>query len=466
MTDDAPENPKPDRGDYSPAGQYKRMNAKYSVVMVGGSTVVFSRDADGEPIYQSFDAFRKFQSAWSMTYAVVDADKNQVPKTEPKGDWWLNQRVGIPRSQYEGVKYAPWCDDQVIDGCLNLWTGFAVDAVPGDKHVTFLAHIRDNICAGDADHYTYLLGWLASRIQRRKKPAGVSVVLKSETEGTGKGFFVHAIGHLFGRHYKHITNAEHLIGRFNSHLQDCQLLFADEAFFAGVKSHNGLLKTLITEPTITIELKGINVRAGCPNYMGIIIASNNAFVVPAGHSARRYFVLEVSTARLQDVAYFKSIERELESGGYESLLAFLLAYDLSDFEILAVPQTAALAEQKQFSLSPEEQWWSMVLQDGVLPGAWPRRPSIAFSAPLFDNARARSPRLRETSDHALANFVRKQCGAVSHRDAKANGWRFPPLIECRKAWAQRYAGTTFPDPATDWFGAPHDDREVDHDLPF
>jgi hypothetical protein len=60
---------------------------------------------------------------------------------------------------------------------------------------------------------------------------------------------------LFGQHGLRIQSREHLTGRFNPHLRDCCLLFADEAYWPGDKTAEGILKGLITEPDIPIEAK-------------------------------------------------------------------------------------------------------------------------------------------------------------------------------------------------------------------
>ena len=73
------------------------------------------------------------------------------------------------------------------------------------------------------------------------------------------------------------------------------MLFADEAFFAGDRSHESILKALITEETLMIEPKGVDPFA-VRNCLHLIMSSNNDWVIPAGADARRYFVLGVSDA--------------------------------------------------------------------------------------------------------------------------------------------------------------------------
>ena len=136
--------------------------------------------------------------------------------------------------------------------------------------------------------------------------------------GTGKGFFARWVKKMLGQHGIHITNARHIVGHFNAHLRDCIFCFADEAFFAGDKQHASILKGLITEPTIMVEAKyrdAIEVR----NLIHVMMASNEMWVVPAGVDERRFFVVDVSTARQGDHAYFAAIEKQMQNGGLAAM---------------------------------------------------------------------------------------------------------------------------------------------------
>ena len=153
-------------------------------------------------------------------------------------------------------------------------------------------------------------------------------------EGTGKGILARALKHLFGQHGISVTNAKHLTGNFNGHLRDAVLVFGDEAFYAGDKAHVGVLKVIITEPTITVEAKYRD-AVEMPNFVHLIMASNEKWVVPASIDSRRFFVLDVPDTRANDHAYFGAIQAELEGGGYEAMLYDLLQVNLSSFNVRA-----------------------------------------------------------------------------------------------------------------------------------
>lgn len=246
---------------------------------------------------------------------------------------------------------------------VNLWQGFSVQPRPG-SWVRLRAHIRDVICGGNDGHFEYLLGWMARLVQYPAEQGEVAIVMRGG-EGTGKGTLAKVLLHILAQHGMAISNTKHLTGNFNAHLRDAVLLFADEAFFAGDKVHVGVLKSLITEPFLTIEGKYQN-AVQTPNFVHLMIASNERWVVPASLDARRFFVLEVSSAHANDHAYFGAIRQEMDNGGYEALLHDLLDQDLTFFNVRRVPVTVGLQEQRKLSLDTDNAWWMEVLHRGYV----------------------------------------------------------------------------------------------------
>jgi phage/plasmid-associated DNA primase len=163
----------------------------------------------------------------------------------------------------------------------------------------------------------------------------------------------------------HVAHAKHLVGSFNAHLRDAVFVFADEAFFAGDKQHEGALKALVTEPSITIEAKYQN-PIMIANMTHILMASNSDWVVPASTDERRFCVMDVSDTRIGDRAYFNKLNAQMENGGLAAMLHDLLHRDLSGFDVRTVPQTDALADQKRHSLDSLNRWWSTVLHRGFV----------------------------------------------------------------------------------------------------
>jgi len=349
----------------------RRLNEKHAVIAdIGGKCRIISEVMD-ESLGRtkiSKQSFEDFRNRYRHIKVVVGVNDSGQPIEKSAGNFWIDHPQ---RRQYETIVFAP---GKVVEESYNLWRGFSCDALPGDKHERFLKHVRDNVCSGHQDHYDYLVRWMARAVQHPDSPGEVAVVLRGK-RGTGKSFFAKELGRLFGRHFLQVSDSKHLVGSFNAHLRDAVLLFGDEAFFAGDKKHESVLKTLITEELLAIEGKGVDMEVS-PNYVHLVLASNEHWVVPAGSDERRFFVLEMGDGKMQDTAYFKQLRADLDSGGLENLLHFLMTLDLSDYEVRRVPQTQALQEQKIHSMEPEVQWLFEKVWEGRIlrtDQAWPEK---------------------------------------------------------------------------------------------
>jgi hypothetical protein len=399
------------------------MNKNYAVVKIGGKTRVMSMEENPVfpdtkvPVFSTVQDFCSFH----LKRKKLVGKKRQIGI----GKWWIEHS---DRRQYDGVVYAPGVFHQTT---FNLWRGFACPSVPGDCQL-YLAHLRANICSGNMEHFEYLLNWMAYGVQFSGRQGEVAVVLRGK-EGVGKGVMAKQYGALFGQHFRHVVQASHLIGHFNAHLQQCSVLFADEAFFAGDRSHESVLKALVTEETLLIEPKGVDpfpVR----NCLHIIMASNSDWVIPAGADARRYFVLNVGDARKQDGAYFAAIAQQMHSGGREALLDHLRSRDLSQFNVRLVPQTEALAEQKQRSRRGIDRLIEILAHEGLLPWVSLAHPNVAVTSGeekgkgFYHAARTRVPDLKYTSQRVIVETLKEDRGARPGRAAinAASNFRCSP----------------------------------------
>lgn len=346
--------------EYSEDPNLTMMNDRHAIIgNISGKCRVIEEIED-EKLHRSkltFSSFEDIRNRYSnIQVEIGTSDKGEAIKV-PLGKYWIGHRM---RRQYDTIRFMP---DGDKDGVYNLWRGFHVEPRPGNCDL-YLNHIRDNICSGNETNYEYIIHWMARVVQFPATAGEVAIVLRGG-KGTGKGQFARTFGRLFGRHHVHIANAKHLVGQFNAHLKDCVSLFADEAFFAGDKQHESVLKMLITEDTIPIEMKGIDVEP-YPNYVHMIMASNDPHVVRATGDERRYFVLNMGEGRKQDSDYFSDMQKQLDNGGYEALLYYLQSVDLTDFDVRRIPQTDALNEQKLLSMTQDEEWWFQKLNDGRL----------------------------------------------------------------------------------------------------
>jgi hypothetical protein len=416
------------------------LNSSFAVIQnVGGKCRIVEEQEDATLEGRStltFQSFGDFKNAYCNQFTKGTNAKGDEIKV-PVGAWWITHPM---RRQYKRIVFAPERD---VPNAYNLWKGFACEALPGDCTL-FLAHLKENLCQGNQTYYKYLLGWMASAVQHPASPGHAAVVLRGR-KGTGKSFFGTQFGRLFGRHFLAISQSSHLVGNFNAHLRDAVVVLADEALFAGDKKHESVLKTLITEEMIQIEAKGLDTEA-CPNFVHLIMASNEDWVVPATEGERRYFVLDVSPKRAQDTTYFSEIEKQMRNGGYEALLHMLMNYDLSDFQVRAVPATKGLADQQALGYDSKAQWWNERLLSGIIGGrTWPEvLPVRRMNEDYLEHAKQYNI-MRVASPTALGIFLKKVWGVKTLprkqfgvRGAREWHYLLPSLAKCRKQWDKLY----------------------------
>jgi hypothetical protein len=441
------------------------LNRDNAVVLDGGKTMVLRfeeilHEAGGERyIYQipTFLRFQDFRNFYLNRYIDVGDEKVSI------GKWWL---LHADRMQYRGLIFTP-AGNPIIDGRLNLWSGWGVEPKRGDWPL-LREHMFEVLAARDDDVDAYIFRWLAWIVQHPAEQAEVALVFLGGI-GTGKSTLGKTMCRIFGQHARHLSSPEHLTGRFNAHLRQCCFLFGDECYGPRDKSAEGTLKRLITEPSLLIEAKGRDIVEE-PNRLHVMLASNNEWVIPAGAHERRFAVQEVADNHRQDANWFSPIYQEMRSGGLEAMLYDLLNHDLGDWHPRQIVRTPALAKQQEESLSPLDQWWLELLQTGVLEGASKFAPNEAISnhweeeitetdgyggqrkrtvrrEGLYDQARRISPRLKGVSDTALGLYLRER-GCTNKWVRRRRGWEFPSLNECRERWKERFPETVWRDQDT------------------
>lgn len=421
-------------------GRVLNFNQNHFVVQVGKN--VFIAKTGEDRVYQRDNIVFYKPQDMTIFYATELPVQVSEKKFEPFFAHWIRHPL---RRTYEGLVFEP--EGEAPDGYFNLWRGFAVEPREGDCSL-YLDLVRDVICSGDADLYRWVIAWMADAVQHPAQRPGTAIALRGG-QGTGKGTMAKWFGSLFGQHFLHIVNTKHLTGNFNNHFKDSLFVFADEAFWAGDKSAEGVLKALITEDLLAIEGKFQDLFI-IRNHVRLLLASNKDWVIPAEHDDRRYCVIDVSESRKQDTTYFGDIAKQMDSGGREALLHHLLHLDISDVDLRHTPKTAAHDDQKILSMQPVESWWLSKLQSGEMLGTTrgENDERVIFlprlHAEFLDSARKRGishlpdENTFAKSIHKLAPGIKRKQGpcpsGYGKVDKRKRYWVLPSLSECRAAF--------------------------------
>lgn len=435
-----------------------QLGGKCRVAWLEADAGFHDRRALGTMSYQDFKNWhdnRKIQ---------VGTDGRGNPIMKGVATYWLDH----PRRRtYDKVIFDPGRAEE--PRVYNLWQGFTPkDPQAGDCR-RFLDHVREVICAADDRLYRWYVNQLAYWVQHPAEPGHVAIVQRG-TEGTGKNTAADAFGALWGPHYLTVTRAEQLVGRFNKHLLDCCVVHANEAFYAGAKSHAAALKALITDDALQIEPKGVDLIQ-VKNRVKLFVSSNEAWVVPAGLDSRRFAVFEVSPKRRNDHVYFETLIHESQNGGRGALLHYLQNLDVKGHNPHEAPASEGLDRQRILTLEGAERLWHEILTNGELPegGRDGERYTVTSNA-LLQWAMKRSRQDgRLTAAHlglVLHDNPRGgKPGMGFQRDQarRPRRWLLPSLREARLTWDR--SGR----PQGEWHadaGWEQDEWAVADDAPF
>ena len=440
------------------------INNDYALVLSGNKASIMKLDEAGNFRLLQVNAFRQW---FSNQYIPIGK------KVMTIAEYWL----GHPqRRQYEGIEFDPGGGRK---GYYNLWRGFAVEAREGDCS-KFLAHLRDNVAQHDEQLFRWVVGWFAQIIQQPTMKLGTSLTLRGKM-GTGKTKVGEIVGSFLGaNHYALVADPRFVTGQFNSHMASLLLLQADEAFWAGDKRGEGKLRDLITGKVHYLEYKGVD-PIQVRNLIRLFVTGNPDWTVPAGFEERRFAVLDVGEEHMQDLQYFAAIDDEMNNGGREALLHYLLHFDLSTVDPRVIPMTAALLEQKIASATPEQAWWLDTLKSGKLPYGT-AEPRTCIKTRLF-HSYIRHARLQGANRRAIETVIGMFLNKVvpgligdikltydvyeqgRWETKRGAAYRFPPLAECRDRFARALQqGIAWSGGNDEW---EHDDEHVDQDdLPL
>lgn len=153
-------------------------------------------------------------------------------------------------------------------------------------YIDFQRHLSSN----DDSVLDYLIQQDAHLIQRPGEKPGVCTVIFGD-QGTGKGtkaaFYVALLGQ---DKVLQTSDINQVLGQFTRSVSKKLIIILDEVASKEMKSKDGALKYIITEPTTKIEEKGKDAREEY-SFVRIHINTNSEYVVVVSNSDRRYFII-------------------------------------------------------------------------------------------------------------------------------------------------------------------------------
>lgn len=360
-------------GDDSASNALEDLSRTFCTVVDGSFRVMYldeSPEMPGRRYWKSISD-KAFCAHYSNKRIEVDGKSIQLGKA------WI-EWPGRPSAV--GVIFDPSnspADDiesRIIDGRLNLWTGYGCAPVQKEDGWALLnAMIRDDLCGGNETVHVYVIKWMAYKIQNPGLPCDTSIVFKGP-KGIGKTTLGELLVDIFGSHGLVVSRRSQFAGQFSGHLATACFVFADEAVWGGNKEDEGTLKKLITDRHVLYRAMYKEEAYGV-NRVGLMMATNEDWAVPATFDERRFVVPDVSDRHrvtgpqdIENRAYWDAIRNEISNGGREAFFHDMLHMDLGDWTPrVGAPRTAALSDQIREGLRGVDRWYYEMLTESSLP---------------------------------------------------------------------------------------------------
>lgn len=293
---------------------------------------------------------------------------------EPAIAVWANQ-LAYENNFVSGFRFRPDTNEAIIQEddkqYINTFTGFGIKPdMKGNCDVikNYLLHV---ICDGDENGYRYLFNYLSHMLQFPTERPTVAIILRGE-QGTGKSAFGYLVSRLLGAskhnpgYFTSVATVDRLTSKFNGQLANKLAIFVEELELTRSRAMENALKSLVTDPTISIERKGKEVYTD-NNYARIFGASNHNHIWNVFKGERRLTIFNVSESRANDYKYFNTLfEAFNDISVMRRLMHELMTYQV-DHSLVRTPlKNSARAEQALATKTPNVYLAEMMLKLGTI----------------------------------------------------------------------------------------------------
>jgi len=221
---------------------------------------------------------------------------------------WMKCNNNIRKYSDIGIYPKPsLCPNDIF----NMWTPFAMELFtdPFDPHLDgkdFIMNHFKILCNNETNVYEYFCDWISHLFQYPEQKSIVPCFISKQ--GTGKSKAIECICNMIGSNKVLETRqpSEDVWGTFNPLMANAFLVNLDELSKSDTIKSMGIIKGLITQPTITINNKGVN-KYVIPSYHRFIISTNSEDPIPTSDDDRRFIIIRCSDEKIGDKEYFKKL---------------------------------------------------------------------------------------------------------------------------------------------------------------
>ena len=293
-------------------------------------------------------------------YKVAKADGAGFKEISAIEQWlkWSEKR------RYRDIVYAPG-EGEVVDGCINLWTGWGCD--PKEGNVKPFHDLLDFLFKDEPDLLRWFWQWLAYPLQNPGAKNMTSVLLHSRAQGVGKSFVGYIMSGIYGENFV-VVDHESMTTTFNSWAANKQFILGEELTGDNSRRWADRLKNMVTRETVLVNAK-YQPEYELVDRANYLLTSNHVDALFLEGDDRRIAVHEIKAAP-KPQPFYDRIDRWRRNGGPSHLFHYLLRdVDLTGYNPKArAPMSAAKQRMIDHSKSDLDLFAQTILEDpkGIL----------------------------------------------------------------------------------------------------
>jgi hypothetical protein len=252
-----------------------------------------------------------------------------------------------------------------------MWRPFAMELKKGEYLANiegrdlFLNHIKI-LCDHNETVYDYFIKWIAQMIQYPETKTVIITLISKQ--GAGKGTLIKLLSLLLGfNKVLETTNpARDVWGDFNGIMASTFLVNLNELNKKDTVDNMEKIKGLTTDPSLTINNKGIN-QYKITSFHRFIITTNNEDPIDTKCDDRRNVIVRSSDEKIGDKEYFNDLNDKMKD---ENILRTLYDYfkaipDMENFGNILLPKTEHQEILKQANRSKVDLWLESFTEDNI-----------------------------------------------------------------------------------------------------
>lgn len=353
---------------------------------------------DAEQFVRRSDGKKWKKEQWKAQYVSLKKDGDVL------GAIW---KGSLPMRKFESLVYLPG-EPEFPEGeagaTYNIWRPSGVAARLGDVG-PFLDHLV--YLFSDEGERNHVLDYLAMLVQNSGQKVNYALLVKG-VQGTGKSWIGQLMTRIIGDRNVTLPSNSEVMSQWTAWTEGAQLGIIEELMAVGRLDMANRLKPIITEPTLRIESKGVNLYS-IPNRLNLIAFTNHDDAVPLERGDRRWLVV-YSDAKPLDEAYFERLFAFLDGDGPAAVKHWLLARQVMLNPKGVAPGTKGKDEMRLLSMGDAEQFLTDLMEEEGPPFDFPLvRFEDVLDAVPYDIAR-QSRGLR----NRVTKWLTGEAGAVKH----------------------------------------------------